>query len=77
MMYLVMPVFLIVTFWGGFGTSIGGAVLGALKYVALLVVMILIRNTNPRLRIEHAVKFFWGPVTLLAVLAIILAFAGV
>jgi len=77
MMYLVMPVFLIVTFWGGFGTSVTGAVLGVLKYVALLVIMILIRNTNPRLKIEHAVKFFWGPVTLLAVLAIILAFAGV
>ena len=37
----------------------------------------VVRNTNPRLRIDQAVKFFWGPVTLLAVIAVILAMLGI
>ena len=46
------------------------------KYIILLVIIILIKNTNPRLRIDQALKFFWGPVTLLATVAIILAIFG-
>jgi NADH-quinone oxidoreductase subunit H len=34
------------------------------------------RNTNPRIRIDQAIKFFWGPMTLLAVLAVVLAMIG-
>jgi len=77
MMLVTVPWFLIVTLWGGFGETPGSVVLGILKYVVLLVAVTLIRNTNPRLRIEHAMKFFWGPVTGLAILALILAFLGV
>lgn len=77
MMLVVVPWFLIVTLWGGFGNTVGSVILGVLKYVVLLVVITLIRNTNPRLKIEHAMKFFWGPVTGLAILALILAFLGV
>jgi NADH-quinone oxidoreductase subunit H len=51
-------------------------VLTILKYVALLVAIVVIRNTNPRARIDHALRFFWGPVTILAVLAVVLALAG-
>lgn len=46
------------------------------KYIALLVIIILIKNTNPRLRIDQALKFFWGPLTLLAMVAVILALLG-
>jgi NADH-quinone oxidoreductase subunit H len=48
-----------------------------LKYVLLLVIIVLIRNTAPRVRIDQAVKFFWGPMTGLAVAGIILAFLGI
>ena len=47
-----------------------------LKYVALLVVIVLIRNTSPRVRIDQAMRFLWGPVTIMGILAIILAFLG-
>jgi len=77
MMLLVMPVFLIVVLWGGFGRSPGSVLLGVGKYVVLLVVVVLLRNTNPRVRIDQAMKFFWGPVTLLALLAVALALFGV
>lgn len=46
------------------------------KYLGLLVIIILIKNTNPRLKIEQALKFFWGPMTLLAVIAVVLALFG-
>ncbi|MEW6101275.1 MAG: complex I subunit 1 family protein [Candidatus Omnitrophota bacterium] len=67
-----MPVFLTVLFLGK-DTSFLFLVL---KYVALLVGIILIKNTNPRLRIDQALKFFWGPVTVLAGLSVISALLG-
>ena len=75
MLYFVVPMFVVVLLCGGIG---GGAriPLGILKYVGLLVLVVLIRNTNPRLRIEHAVKFFWSYVTVLAIIAVVLAFMG-
>lgn len=47
-----------------------------IKFIILLVVIILIKNTNPRLRIDQALRFFWGPVTILAVIAAVLAALG-
>ena len=71
-MMVIMPLFLIGLFWAGAISLV--ALIG--KYVALLVIVILIRNTNPRVRIDQAVRFFWGPMTILAGLAIILAIIG-
>jgi NADH-quinone oxidoreductase subunit H len=47
---------------------------GILKYIGLVALITVIRNTNPRVRIDQAVRFFWGPVTAAAIIAIILAF---
>lgn len=78
MLYVVVPMFVVILLWGGIALNRGPGpiILGLLKYVVLLVLVVLIRNTNPRLKIEHAVKFFWGHVTLLAVIAVALAFLG-
>jgi len=78
MMLFVMPVFLVTIFWPGVAAppqaGLLPALLGSLKIVLLLVVVILLRNTNPRLRIDQAVAFFWGPwVSGVAVLAVVLA----
>lgn len=72
MLLVVLPVFLICLFWA----SSWGAWWIITKYVVLLVVIILIKNTNPRLRIDQAVRFFWGPVTVLAAIAVGLALLG-
>lgn len=48
----------------------------ALKFIMIQVLFILIKNTNPRLRIDQAMRFFWGPVTLLSIVAIVLAILG-
>ena len=78
MMLFTMPIFLVAVFCGGIAFDKGAlpVLLGVLKYLGLVVVVVLIRNTAPRVRIDQAVKFFWGPVTLVALLAIIAAFLG-
>jgi len=74
-MLAIMPILLITLFWGGIGA--GWASLWAVgKYVLILVVTILVRNTNPRLRIDQAMRFFWYAATPLALLAVVLALAG-
>lgn len=76
MLLFTIPMFLIVTFLGGIQFQGLSVLWGILKYVALLVVIVLIRNTNPRLRIDQALRFFWGPVTVLAVVGVVLALFG-
>ena len=78
MMLFTVPMFLIVLFWGGIGFGAGALsiILGILKYVLLVVITVLVRNTAPRVRIDQAVRFFWGPMTLAAILAVGLAVTG-
>jgi NADH-quinone oxidoreductase subunit H len=71
MLFFTVPMFLVTIFMGGIYSLVG-----ILKYVVLLVLVILIKNTNPRVRIDQAVKFFWGPMSILGILAIILALFG-
>jgi len=70
MLFATLPVFLVTVFWGGFGPGMGGWVLGVLKYLVVVVIMVLMRNTNPRVRIDHAVKFFWFGLTPIGILAL-------
>jgi len=78
MMLCTMPLFLVTVFCGGFGAEPGvpSVVLGILKYVGFVVVIVLIRNTAPRIRTDQAVRFFWGPVTIAALVAVALAMKG-
>jgi len=77
MLLFVVPVFLVIMYLGGIVFSGVHILWGILKYVLILVLIILVRNTNPRLRIDQAMRFFWGPVLVLAVISVILAFLGV
>jgi NADH-quinone oxidoreductase subunit H len=76
MMLVALPLFLVVVFLGGFGTSGWPLVWGIGKYVLILVLLILIKNTNPRMRIDQAMKFFWVYCGLALVTAIALAIIG-
>jgi len=76
MLLFTLPFFLIILFLGGLRLSGIGILYSVLKYVVLLVIIVVIRNTNPRLRIDQAMRFFWGPVTGVAVIAVILALLG-
>ena len=76
MMLVGLPLFLIMIFMGGFGTSGPALWAGIGKYVLILVLIILIKNTNPRMRIDQTMKFFWVYCGLALVLAVCLAIIG-
>ena len=68
--------FFIVIFLGGLRGEGVQLLYGVLKFIGIVALFTIIRNTNPRLRIDQAMKFFWGPMTLLAVVAVLLALRG-
>ncbi|MDD5483300.1 MAG: NADH-quinone oxidoreductase subunit H [Kiritimatiellae bacterium] len=78
MMLFIMPLFLVAVFCGGIVFDKGWLPVlgGVLKYLGLVVLVILIRNTAPRVRIDQAVRFFWGPATLAALAAVLAAMIG-
>jgi NADH-quinone oxidoreductase subunit H len=73
MMLVALPLFMVELFVGGFGPSVYA---GIIKYVIVLVLLILIKNTNPRMRIDQAMKFFWYYCTPVLVIALVLALLG-
>ncbi len=78
MLLAVVPLLLIIVFWGGVYTAAWwGWLTFAGKYLLLVALVTLIRNTNPRLRIDQAVKFFWFSLTPAAIVTIILALIGI
>ncbi|MFC1549049.1 respiratory chain complex I subunit 1 family protein [Candidatus Omnitrophota bacterium] len=76
MLLFTLPFFLIILFMGGLRFDGIHLLYGVLKYVGLVALVTVIRNTNPRVRIDQAVKFFWGPMTIIAVIAVVLALLG-
>jgi NADH-quinone oxidoreductase subunit H len=75
-LFFALPVLMITLFLGGIDLSLAGIVWFVVKYVIILALMIVLKNTNPRLRIDQAVRVFWGPVLAVAVAAFILALIG-
>jgi NADH-quinone oxidoreductase subunit H len=69
MMFFLLPCFLVTVFWGGLTSW-----WAILKFLAIAVLIILIKNTNPRFKIEHALRFFWFILGALGIVAVILAF---
>ena len=63
-------------FLGGIGISGGSLILGIVKYLIVVVLLVLIKNTNPRIKIDQAMKFFWVFCGLALALAVVLAMIG-
>ncbi len=76
MLFFVLPFFLIILFFGGLRLNGINILWTVLEYVGIVAIITVIRNTNPRVRIDQAVRFFWGPITLIAVVAVVLALKG-
>jgi NADH-quinone oxidoreductase subunit H len=76
MLLFTLPFFLIIVFIGGLRFDGIHLLYGVLKYISLVALMTVIRNTNPRVRIDQVVKFFWGPMTIIAIIAVVLALLG-
>lgn len=77
MLLFTLPVLLITLFLGGINAyTLSGALWFILKYFIILTLIILIKNTNPRIRIDQAVRFFRWPITILALIGLVLAMRG-
>jgi len=76
MLLAVLPLFMVTLLMGGIHLQGISILWSVLKYVGIIVLIVLIRNTNPRVRIDHAVKFFWGPLTILAIIGLVLGIYG-
>ena len=75
-MFFVLPAFISALFLNGFqleGISILWAIL---KVSGVVLLLTLIRNTNPRLKIRQAIRFFFVSMNLLAIIAIVLIYFG-
>jgi NADH-quinone oxidoreductase subunit H len=75
-MFLVLPALLTGLFFGGLKFSGIHILWSLLKIFAVVLLITLIRNTNPRVRIKQAMKFFWLWMNLFAVVSIILSYYG-
>ena len=76
MLLFVLPFFLMILFMGGLRFDGIHLLFGILKYVGLVALITVIRNTNPRVRIDQAMRFFWGPMTVIAIISVVLALIG-
>ena len=72
-LFFTLPFLLIIVYLGGVRWHGLQWVSALLKYLGLVALITIIRNTNPRLRIDQVMRFFWGPMTILAVIAVLLA----
>jgi NADH-quinone oxidoreductase subunit H len=71
MMLFLLPLFMISLLWGGIGDW-----WAVLKFLLIIVLIILIKNTNPRLRIDQALKFFWIFLGILSIIGLVLTVNG-
>ncbi|MDI6840416.1 MAG: NADH-quinone oxidoreductase subunit H [bacterium] len=69
----VLPIFLITMFLGGINFKGLNILWTFIKYGLILFVIIVIKNVNPRVRIDQALKFFWGKVLVASIIGFILA----
>ena len=71
------PLYLITLFLGGVSAGSPLSWLAfVVKYVIVLVLVVVIRNTNPRVRIDQALKFFWFGLAPVGIVALVLAAIG-
>jgi len=75
-MLFILPAFLCALLLGGFNLSGIGILWAILKLIGVVLLITLIRNTNPRLKIKQAIRFFVVWMNLIVVVAIVLAYFG-
>ncbi len=75
-MFFALPALVAGLFFGGLSLSGINILWSVLKVLAVVLLITLVRNTNPRVRIEQAMKFFWIWMNLFAVISIVLALMG-
>jgi len=76
MMFFFLPVFAVLLFMGGVKLTMLSILGFVLKLLAVLVVLIVIKTTHARLRLDQALRLFWGRIAIAGLVSIALAWLG-
>ncbi|UCG26881.1 MAG: NADH-quinone oxidoreductase subunit H [Bacteroidales bacterium] len=72
MMLFILPLFVVALFMGGFNWQGIHILWSVVKVLAVVLILTLVRNTSPRVKVKQAMRFFFLWMNLLAVIAIIM-----
>jgi len=75
-MLFILPAFLVALLMNGFRLEGINILWAILKVLAVVLILTLIRNTNPRVKIKQAVSFFFIWMNLVAIVALVLITFG-
>ncbi len=75
-MLFILPAFIIALLLKGFHLEGINILWAVLKVFAVVLLLTLIRNTNPRVKIKQAISFFFIWMNLFVILAIVLIYIG-
>ena len=75
-MFFVLPAFVTAILLNGFKLEGINILWAILKLLGVVLLLTLIRNTNPRLKIKQAIRFFFLWMNLLVIIAIVLIYFG-
>ncbi|MDP2423263.1 MAG: complex I subunit 1 family protein [Bacteroidales bacterium] len=73
---LVLPVLVVSLMLGGLNLNGWGIIWAVLKILLVVLLVTLVRNTNPRLTIKQSMRFFFIWMNLLVIAAIVLEYMG-
>jgi len=76
MMFLYLPVLVILLFMGTTGPSLLSVIGFILKILIVLGLVILVKITHARLRLDQMLRLFWGRLAVIGLAAIVLALLG-
>jgi NADH-quinone oxidoreductase subunit H len=76
MMFFFLPVFAVLLFLGPVQLTVLSILAFLVKLLAVLVLVILIKITHARLRLDQALDFFWKKVAVFGLIALVLALIG-
>ena len=75
-MFFILPAFLVALLMGGFRLEGIHILWAVLKMLAAVLILTMIRNTNPRVKIKQAISFFFLWMNLVAIAALVLIAFG-
>jgi len=76
MMFFFLPVLAVLLFLGPVQATFLSILAFLIKLLAVLVLLILIKTTHARLRLDQALNFFWTKVAVTGLIALVLALIG-
>lgn len=75
-MFFILPAFMVALLMNGFNLEGINILWAVLKVLLVVLIITLIRNTNPRIKIKQAISFFMVWMNLLAIIALVLIAFG-